>query len=294
MRIFCLLFAFALLNAQPTISTFAGLPPAEGRALGLDYGLATPSGLAEDSAGNVYFAAGNIIYKVTPAGDAIRYAGTGWANGATADGFPARDTRLFRPQDPKFGPDGNLYFVETGNFNAIRVVDSSTGMVRTVYAPATLVQFDFDSDGRLLIAARTPTSTGIYRVAPQTQALTLVADFSRLGSFAVEPVTGDLYVLSDLYQITKLTRSTGAVSDVSPNRSTEMFKVRALGGGELLLIGDFVRRYSTNSRTVTPIAGAFDVFEPIDGGLSSESGFQFVDALPRTGSSDYLINATGA
>jgi hypothetical protein len=56
-------------------------------------------------------------------------AGTGIA-GDGADLLPARDTRLYLPQDTTFGPDGRLYVVDWNN-HRIRVVESD-GRMRIV------------------------------------------------------------------------------------------------------------------------------------------------------------------
>src|SRR4030095_5081604 len=64
-----------------TISTVAGgaLPPVPLQATAVSIG--SPTGVAADSAGNVYFSGPNVVFKLTPAGLITRVAGTG-AGGA--------------------------------------------------------------------------------------------------------------------------------------------------------------------------------------------------------------------
>ena len=291
------------LGAQPTISTFAGKPPAEGKAVGLNVPT-SPNGLAEDSSGNIYLGAGNIIYKITPAGDAIRYAGTGWGNGETADGSLARDTRLFLPSDPKFGPDGNLYFIEKGNGNKIRIVETATTIIRTVYTPSldgggfTLPYYAINIDGSLIVTQSSLAGLiGVFRVNPNSKDLERLAAPNRIVSLAVEPVTGDLYVLADSYltELLQINRATGAVKKIArPEGDFFISKIRALGDGNLLFIGAQVDRFSVSTGKATRVAGVADAYVIAEGSSAIDTGSDFSDALPRAGASEWFVTQSGA
>jgi hypothetical protein len=90
-----------------------------------------PSGLALDSAGNLYIAeqGGNRVRKVTPGGTISRVAGTG-TYGYSGDDGPATSAKLASPFGLATDGAGNLYIADANN-HRIRKVDSS-GIITTV------------------------------------------------------------------------------------------------------------------------------------------------------------------
>jgi len=90
-----------------------------------------PSGLALDSAGNLYIAeqGGNRVRKVTPGGTISRAAGTG-TYGYSGDDGPATSAKLASPFGLATDGAGNLYIADANN-HRIRKVDSS-GIITTV------------------------------------------------------------------------------------------------------------------------------------------------------------------
>ena len=79
-------------------------------------GLASPSGVAFDSGGNLYISdqSTSRIRKVSPAGIITTYAGTG-TPGFSGDGGPAIKAQLLSPQGLSVDASGNLYIADSLN-----------------------------------------------------------------------------------------------------------------------------------------------------------------------------------
>ncbi len=87
-------------------------------------GLGFPSGVAVDSAGNVYIAdQSNVVRKVSADGTITPYAGTG-GRGLAGDGGPALQATLYGPRGMTVDSTNNLYIADTFN-NRIRKVSSA-------------------------------------------------------------------------------------------------------------------------------------------------------------------------
>jgi hypothetical protein len=166
-----------------TITTVAGggNTGASGDSIG-DGGPATsayllPTGVAVDSAGNLYIAdpSNNIIRKVTTDGLISTIAGdaVGRTFGNSGDGGPATTALLNHPQDVALDSAGNLYISDTGNAT-IRMV-STAGIITTVAGPSGLAWpagIAVDSTGALYIADR--DANNVRKVTPDG-AITTVA-----------------------------------------------------------------------------------------------------------------------
>ncbi|HET9052112.1 MAG TPA: hypothetical protein VFO60_10450, partial [Candidatus Dormibacteraeota bacterium] len=125
------------------VSTFAG-----GGGYGGTFGdggpataawLYAPSGVAKDSAGNVYIAEyyGNKIRRVDPSGNITTYAGdVNFSSGYSGDGGPATSARLSNPYWLSFDAAGDLLIADIGN-NAIRSINPKTGIITTVAGNGT-------------------------------------------------------------------------------------------------------------------------------------------------------------
>ncbi|MGA8029064.1 MAG: choice-of-anchor D domain-containing protein, partial [Bryobacteraceae bacterium] len=132
--------------------------------------LSSPSGLAFDSAGDLYIAdnGNNVVRRVDAfSGVITTVAGNGSA-GYSGDGGPATSAQLSAPNALALGPAGDLYIADTHN-NRIREVLASNGNITTFagngsagytgdHGPATSAELDLptdvalDSNGNVYIA----------------------------------------------------------------------------------------------------------------------------------------------
>jgi sugar lactone lactonase YvrE len=97
--------------------------------------LYAPTGLAADSAGNLYFAdSANYRIRKVAAGTGIitTVAGVGIVpNLYTGDGGPATSAAVNNPQSVALDSSGNLYIADTSN-QVIRKISASTGIITTI------------------------------------------------------------------------------------------------------------------------------------------------------------------
>ncbi len=86
--------------------------------------------VAVDATGNLYFAAGNCVFRVDTAGVLTRVAGTSVVPGYSGDDGQATSARLNGPVGVAVDSTGNLYIADVGN-NRIRKV-TAAGTITTV------------------------------------------------------------------------------------------------------------------------------------------------------------------
>src|SRR5271157_3666692 len=116
-----------------TISTFAGGPPTNlpGTSASLDqrwYGTSV-SGLAADTAGNVFFANGNAVLRLDAITGVLTVVAGNAASGFSGDNGPATSAQLAAPSGVAVDSAGNLYIADSGNS---RVRKISNGVIATV------------------------------------------------------------------------------------------------------------------------------------------------------------------
>jgi uncharacterized protein (TIGR03437 family) len=91
--------------------------------------IGTPSAVAADSVGNVYFTGLNCVFRSDPSGVVIRIAGNSQP-GYSGDGGPAIDAQLSGPSGLALDSSGNLFIADSGNYRVRRV--SQDGLIVTV------------------------------------------------------------------------------------------------------------------------------------------------------------------
>ena len=127
------------------IATFAGGAPPPSPVRALDMAIGIVFGIAADRTGNVYFTNidYNCIFKLTPDGALIRFAGNG-RPGYSGDGGPARDASLhldygsgfLAPVGIAVADDGNVFVADLVNARVRRI--SADGKIETVAGNGTL------------------------------------------------------------------------------------------------------------------------------------------------------------
>jgi hypothetical protein len=123
-----------------SITTMAGNGGADfsGDSLSaLNASIGTPTAVAVDRIGNVYFAvqSQHRIRKVTTTDLVLTITGTGMA-GYSGDNGPASQAAINSPARLAVDSSGNLYFADSGNFRVRKV--TPTGIITTVAGDGTL------------------------------------------------------------------------------------------------------------------------------------------------------------
>lgn len=120
-------------------------------------GVAQPTGVVFDAAGNVYIAdtGTHRVLRVSPDGVATVVAGTGRA-GFSGDGGPATAASLSMPSAVAITLDGGLVIADSGN-NRVRLINVD-GTIHTIAGDGTPA---FDGDGGLAVDASLWSPVGI-------------------------------------------------------------------------------------------------------------------------------------
>ncbi len=218
------------------------------------------SGLATDSAGNLYIAdtGNNRIRKVTPDGMITTIAGTGKL-GSVGNNVPALSAQLYAPVKLAVDLKGNIYVVETININVVAVVrkidtngiissvaggglDASEGIAATKAALLPLA-VSTDTAGNLYIvdyhlgAIREVTGDGlIHTVAGSSPnagfagdggpALKAVFHFGTSPGLAIDKI-GDIYLADDGNNRIREITPDGSINTIAGNG---LFRFSGNGG----------------------------------------------------------------
>ena len=212
--------------------------------------LSSPSSIALDPAGNLYFAdSGNNLVRRIDAftGVITTVAGTVNHHGYTGDLGPATSATLNSPNGIALDAAGDLYIADTAN-HAIRVVSATTGIIRTIAGTGT-AGFSGDAGPALAAMLSSPWSvsvapTGELYIADQnnnrirkidtTGVISTIAGTGTAGftgdtgpalqaqlnvpaSVALD-VAGDLYIAdSGNNRIRKIAANTGLITTIAGN-----------------------------------------------------------------------------
>jgi uncharacterized protein (TIGR03437 family) len=173
MKIFISFFVVAVfVSAQSySISTVAGSSRLRDGSPAITAPIRYPFGVAEDGAGNIYFADAldNRVRKVDSTGIISTVAGNGVA-GFSGDGGPATQAMLNTPYGVKLDAKGaNLYIADYNN-SRVRMVVLATGVITTVAGNGS---YKFAGDTG--VATQVPMD--VYDVAVDTAGNVYIADY---------------------------------------------------------------------------------------------------------------------
>jgi hypothetical protein len=239
--------------ATSTISTVAGNGTCgyagDGKAA-TSAELFEPSGVAVDSASNVYIADwdNSRIRKITVSTGIISTVAGNGARGYSGDGGKATSAKLSSPYGVAIDSSGNIYIADVGNYR-IRKVTVSTGIISTVAGNGTQ---GYSGDGGPATGAEMQGPTGvavdtagniyiadsygnrIRKVTASTGIISTVAGNGNIGhsgdggpatsgqlyypyGVAVDTASNIYIADNDNYRIRKITASTGIISTVAGN-----------------------------------------------------------------------------
>ena len=244
-----ILIARSALAQQYFISTIAGGAPPVTPAAAVGVSIGKPSGVATDSAGNLYFTSLNCVFKVATSGRLTLVAGNSRA-GYSGDGGPAIAAQLNSPWGVAFDRADNLYIADTGNSRIRRV--SPAGLITSVAGngtqgfsgdggPAAAAQLNLpegvavDAGGNIYIA---DTGNSLVRqVAPTGIIVTFagkggpgyygdggpatLAQVSNPEGLAVD-ASGDLFIADTVNDAIRMVSPGGTISTVAGNGSNNL------------------------------------------------------------------------
>jgi RHS repeat-associated protein len=173
-------------------------------------GLAAPSGVASDAAGDVFVAdtSGNRVQEIAAAshiqfgitmtaGDVYTVAGQqGGYDGTSGDGGPAISAQLSGPEDVALDSAGDLYIADTQN-NRIQKVSAATGNISTIAGSAAGAP-GLSGNGGPATSALMGTP---YAIAVDAAGDVFLADTPDAEVREVPAVTGGGMTAGDIYDI---------------------------------------------------------------------------------------------
>jgi uncharacterized protein (TIGR03437 family) len=151
-------FGAAVFAQEYSITTVAGGAPPATPATAASTGIGTVNRVATDASGNVYFSAGNAVFKSTPGGTLTVVAGNSRA-GFSGDGGPATAAQLNSPQGLAVDGQGNLYIADQVN-NRVRMV-TAQGVISTFAGNGAIGLPRFQGDAGLATAANLNLPGGV-------------------------------------------------------------------------------------------------------------------------------------
>ena len=206
----------------------------------VDAKLCQPSGMAFDSAGNLYVAdnCNDAIRKIDTQGIITTVAGQPQVHGYSGDGGPATSAKLSFPDDVAFDSAGNLYVADMGN-QVIRKINTS-GNISTIAGQAD--KAGYSGDGGPALSAQ----------------------FNNPGDVALD-ASGNLYISDSLNAVVRVVLTNGTIYTIAGNGSenysgnsgpatsvsvSEPWQIVALASGNLYVAD----RYNNIVWLLTPAA----------------------------------------
>jgi sugar lactone lactonase YvrE len=294
-------------TAAGVVMTLAGTAGMAGSADGTGTAarFLAPSGVAVDSAGNVYVAdqSNHTIRKVTAAGVVTTLAGTAGMLGS-ADGTGAA-ARFRGPIDVAVDSAGNVYVADVGNeiirkvtaAGVVTTLAGTAGMLGSADGTGAAARFDgpdgvaVDSAGNVYVADR--GNSTIRKVTAAGVVTTLADDTGAAASFTLPfdvavDSAGNIYV-SDYKTIRKVT-SAGVVTTLAGAAGMVGFgslagvAVDSAGNVYVADFGNNIICKVTAAGVMTTLAGAAGAFGSTDGtGAAARFSGPFGVAIDSTG-----------
>ncbi len=269
---------------QYVISTVAGGAPLPTPIAATTAPVGGISGVATDSAGNVYFSSANCVFKLDLFGNLTRVAGNSRA-GYSGDGGPATSAQLSSPGGIAVDAVGNLFVGDRGNFR-VRKISLSGGSSLTV-AGGRSGQITFTPQGNPRLRRR----------------------FSFISGVAVD-ASGDLFISDSGYSAVRKISPNGIITTVAGSgtygysgdggpaahaRLSNPYGLAIDTSGNIFIAdaaNNCVRKVATNG-TITTLAGTgFGGFSG-DGGLAINAQLADPQSVALDGSGNLFITDSG-
>ncbi len=243
------------------VSTLAGTAGVFGSAdaIGAAASFQSPTGVATDSAGNVYVAdTGNhTIRKITPAGAVSTLAGTAGVRGH-ADGIGAAASFRY-PDGVATDSAGKVYVADTGNYTIRKI--TSAGAVSTLAGTAGVGH----ADG----AGAAASFQSPYGVAADNAGNVYMADF---GNSTIRKIT-PAGAVSTLAGTTGVFGSADAIGAAASFQSPTGVAADSAGNVYVADLGNSTIRKITSAGVVSTLAGTAGVFGSTDATGAAASFF---------------------